>query len=82
MVKFVTGRSSFAVLVLLSGCGWVPKGDLRTLEVQNRTLSEQNRAQQAEIVNLREHQRKLENRLIRTESDVAAQKPVKQSGSR
>ena len=65
-------RWRWTPVILLAGCGWVPKGDLRTLEVQNRALSEQNRAQQAEIVNLREHQRKLEDRVIRSDAAVAA----------
>lgn len=56
-----------AFLVLaFAGCGWVPRGQFTTVETQNRVLSEQNRAQQAEIANLREHQRRLEDQLIRT----------------
>lgn len=56
---------SLGSAVSLSGCGMVSRGDYRTLETQNRVLSEQNRAQQAELANLREHQRKLEDLVIR-----------------
>lgn len=57
-------------LLALAGCG-VSKGDVRTLETQNRILSEQNRSQQAEIANLHEHRRKLEDQLIRIRRELA-----------
>ncbi len=53
-------------LLFLGGCGSVSRGEYRTLEMQNRVLSEQNRAQQAEIANLRDHQRKLEDQVIKS----------------
>ena len=54
--------------VALSGCS---KGQVATLQSQNRTLSEQSRAQLAEIDNLKIHARNVEDRLIRAEEDLA-----------
>ena len=57
-------------VVGLSGC-LAPKSQLNALNVQNRSLDEQNRAQLAEIDNLRTHGRTLEDRLIRSEDQLA-----------
>jgi chemotaxis protein MotB len=61
----------WVLLLASSGCLFVPKTQLNSCQVQNRSLSEQNRAQLAEIENLRAHSRKLEDRLVRTEEDYA-----------
>ena len=55
---------------MLPGC-LVPKTQLNALNVQNRALSEQNRAQLAEIENLKAHSRTLENRVIHSEEQLA-----------
>lgn len=62
----------FSVTTICVGCGSVSRGEYRTLQTQNRILSEQNRAQETELANLREHQRKLEDRLIQADRDAAA----------
>jgi chemotaxis protein MotB len=66
-----------AVVLLLSGCGWVPQGKFSALESQSRILSEQNKAQLAEIENLKNHSRTVEDQLIRAEQQLASldQKP-------
>ncbi|MEN6557183.1 MAG: OmpA family protein [Thermoguttaceae bacterium] len=56
--------------VALSGC-MVPQSELNLAEAQNRALAEQNRAQLAEIDNLKTHARTLENRVIRSEDQLA-----------
>jgi hypothetical protein len=58
-------------LASLSGCKVVPVTKWNGLEGQNRNLSELNRAQEAEIANLRAHSRSLEDRVIRSEKQVA-----------
>lgn len=54
----------------LSGCV-VPVTQFNEIQAQNRALTEQSRAQLAEIQNLREHGRTLEDRVIRSEKQVA-----------
>jgi chemotaxis protein MotB len=58
-------------VVALAGCGWVPQGKFNSLESQSRILSEQNKAQLAEIENLKVHTRNIEDQLIRAETDLA-----------
>lgn len=55
----------------LAGCGWVPQSKFSSLESQSRILSEQNKAQLAEIENLKVHARNVEDQLIRAEQDLA-----------
>jgi len=55
----------------LSGC-LVPQSDLAAAQSQNRTLAAQNRAQLAEIDNLQAHNHDVENRLVRSEQELAA----------
>jgi len=55
---------------LWSGC-MTPLSRLELAESQNRALAEQNRAQLAEIDNLAFHNRKLEDRVIQSERQVA-----------
>jgi hypothetical protein len=47
-------------------------GQLGTLKTQNRSLLEQNRVQLAEIENLKTHSRRLEDKLIDSERQMAA----------
>lgn len=55
----------------LSGCQWVSKGQLTAADSQNRILNEQNKAQLAEIENLKAHNRTVENQLIQAEEELA-----------
>jgi chemotaxis protein MotB len=59
-----------ALVLALGGC-LVPQGRLDALQVQNRGLAEQNRAQLAEIENLKVHNRNTEDQLKRTEEQLA-----------
>lgn len=54
-----------------AGCGVVPRSRLTSFEEQNRTLTEQTRAQLAEIENLRVHSRKLQDQLAQAEEELA-----------
>jgi chemotaxis protein MotB len=56
------------LLLALSGC-FVPQTQLNDCQAQNRALSEQNRAQLAEIENLRVHSHNVEDRLMRSEEE-------------
>ncbi|MBN1396325.1 MAG: OmpA family protein [Pirellulales bacterium] len=60
-----------AVLLFLVGCKCVPDTEWNALQARNSALAEQNRAQLAEIENLRHHGRALEDRLIRNEKQLA-----------
>ena len=53
----------------LCGC-FVSKSQLTTAETQNRVLVQQNRAQLAEIENLKAHTHNTENQLLRTEQEL------------
>ena len=55
----------------MPGCLFVPKTELNAVEAQNRALAEQNQAQLAEIENLKAHSRTLEDRVIRSEKQLA-----------
>lgn len=57
------------LMTVVSGC--VSKGHYDALMTQNRSLSEQSRAQLAEIENLKIHTKNTENLLQRTEQEVA-----------
>jgi chemotaxis protein MotB len=59
-----------SALVCSSGC-LVPRAQLTDCEARNRALAEQHRAQLAEIDNLKIHNRNTEDRLMRTEEDLA-----------
>lgn len=76
MAGVYTGSSIFlktaAVAILaVAGSGCVSQGRYDALLTQNRSLSEQSRAQLAEIENLKIHATNTENLLQRTEQDVA-----------
>jgi len=58
-------------LIVSSGCMFVPKSQLTSLESQNRALVEQTHAQTARIENLEVHSRNVEDHLIRAEEDLA-----------
>lgn len=54
-----------------TGCQFVPRSQLSAAENQNRTLAEQTQAQLAEIANLKAHNRRVEDRLIKAEEELA-----------
>ena len=58
-------------LLVLLGCRFVPTTEWNASQARNRALTEQNRAQLAEIENRRRHDRTLEDRLIRSEKQLA-----------
>jgi hypothetical protein len=58
------------IVVFCAGCTGAG-GSLGTLQTQNRSLLEQNRAQIAEIENLKSHSRRLEDKLIDAEQNLA-----------
>jgi chemotaxis protein MotB len=53
------------------GCQWVPQNKFDACQAQNRTLTEQTKAQLAEIQNLKVHSRTVEDQLIKAEEDLA-----------
>jgi chemotaxis protein MotB len=60
-----------SALAVLPGCLLAPRSQLNAANAQNRNLAEQSRAQLAEIDNLKTHSRTLENRVIRSEEQLA-----------
>jgi hypothetical protein len=60
----------FCALVAVAGCSSTG-GQLGTLQTQNRSLLEQSKTQLAEIENLKTHARRLEDRLIESERQLA-----------
>lgn len=60
------------VLAPAAGCGFVPKTQYNSVETQSRILNEQNKAQLAEIANLKAHTRKLEDQLLAAESELSS----------
>jgi len=56
---------------LCSGCKLASQSQLSAVQSQNRTLTEQSRAQLAEIENLKIHARHVEDQLIRSEEELA-----------
>jgi chemotaxis protein MotB len=71
-MKTPVGLLFFAASVcVLPGCLFVPKTELNSAQTQNRVLSEQTKAQLAEIDNLKAHSRDLEDRVIRSEKQAA-----------
>ena len=57
---------------ILCGCGYVPKTQFNACESQARILSEQSKAQLAEIANLKSHAKKLEDDLLKAEKELTA----------
>ncbi len=64
-------RSAASLLVLLAGCTFVPQSKFESAQSQNRNLQEQNRAQVAEIENLKVHTRGIEDKLVKAEEELA-----------
>ncbi len=60
-----------ACCAAICGCGWVPRSQWAAADAQNRSLGEQTRAQLAEIENLKNHQRKIEDKLTDAEGELA-----------
>lgn len=58
-------------VVATSGCSAMQTPRMAALQTQNRALHEQNRAQLAEIENLKIHARNVEDQLMRTEEELA-----------
>jgi chromosome segregation ATPase len=56
---------------LFSGCLFTSKTKLNDAQAQGRILSQQNSAQLAEIENLKTHGKGLENKLIRSDEEIA-----------
>jgi len=69
--RLVWWGSVFLTCILSCGCAIIPRSELAALRTQNRGLAEQNRAQLAEIENLKIHSRNTEDQLMRTEEDLA-----------
>lgn len=67
----VTLITAALCLVLIAGCGWVPRSQWTAVQTQNKSLSEQSRAQLVEIENLRNHQRSIEDQLLQAEDELA-----------
>jgi hypothetical protein len=68
--SFYKSIAAGSLLFACTGCTGVG-GSLGTLQTQNRSLLEQNRAQIAEIENLKSHSRRLEDKLIEAERQLA-----------
>jgi hypothetical protein len=63
--------AALAILVLFPGCLFTSKTRYNESQTQNRILSQQNSAQLAEIGILKSHQRDQQNRVERSEQEVA-----------
>ena len=61
-----------SAVLALSGCTVVPAEQWNSLQAQNPALAEQNQVQLAEIENLRAHDQKVEDELLRDEKQLAA----------
>ena len=53
------------------GCQLVPASQLNAVQTQNRSLTEENHAQLAELDNLKAHDRQIEDKLIQSEEQLA-----------
>lgn len=69
-MKVFLGIIGAVAVAALPGCTVVPSA-YNACQTQNRALAEQNRAQLAEIENLKVHSRTLEDRVIRSEKQLA-----------
>jgi outer membrane protein OmpA-like peptidoglycan-associated protein len=79
LMRRSTNRGPAAALLRVSflfagccGCGFVPKTQFNACETQSRILSEQNKAQLAEIANLKAHSHKLEDQLLEAEKELTS----------
>jgi chromosome segregation ATPase len=62
---------AIGAMVLLPGCLFTSKTKLNDAQAQGRILSQQNAAQLTEIENLKTHGKDLENKIIRSEEEIA-----------
>ena len=69
--RFTLGLLALALLLPAAGCAMVSRNQLTACEAQSRELNEQNKAQLAEIANLKAHNRTVENRLMKAEEELA-----------
>jgi len=69
--RFALGLLALALVVPAAGCQLVSRNQLTACEAQTRELSEQSKAQLAEIANLKAHNRTVENRLMKAEEELA-----------
>ncbi len=63
--------ATLVAVALLTACGCQTDGKVANLQSQNRVLTEQTRAQLAEIENLKIHNRRVEDELIQAEQELA-----------
>jgi chemotaxis protein MotB len=56
---------------VVPGCAFVPRSQLTACETRTRALGEQTQAQLAEIANLKAHNHRVEDRLIKAEEELA-----------
>jgi len=62
---------ALGAICFIPGCLFTSKTSLNSAQAQSRILAEQNSAQLAEIENLKTHGGNLENKLIRSEEEIA-----------
>lgn len=70
LTRRILGPALAAILAAAPGC-FVPVSQYNESLTQNRSLASQNRAQLAEIANLRQRTRDLTEQLARTEEQLA-----------
>jgi chemotaxis protein MotB len=70
-MKALVGLVLGVAVAAIPGCTLVPTTEFNACQAENRNLSDQNRAQLAEIENLKVHSRDLEDRVIRSERQLA-----------
>ena len=70
-MKALVGLVLGVAAAAMSGCTLVPTTEFNACQAENRNLSDQNRAQLAEIQNLKVHSRDVEDRVIRSERQLA-----------
>ena len=71
MIKALLRLILGGVAAAMPGCTLVPTTEFNACQAENRNLADQNRAQLAEIENLKVHSRDLEDRVIRSERQLA-----------
>ena len=70
-MKALVGLVLGVAAAAMSGCTLVPTTEYNACQAENRNLADQNRAQLAEIENLKVHNRDVEDRVIRSERQLA-----------
>ena len=66
-----SGLAGMLLPISLGGCAFAPRSELTAAQSQNRMLAEQNQSQLAEMENLKNHNHKLEDKLIQSEEQLA-----------